>query len=502
MPNLNVTFNGAPIYIPGVYYADNVSATLNPTQPPTPPLLVVGYGYGGKPLTPYTFTSFGNWQQFVRGGPVSNYANFIGNPSPSLNGAQYITYINASTNTQSTLTLNNSSASGVLSLKSANYGPPSNLLQAQVTIAPYFNTAGVGISLTLTDSYANTSLTGNNLGLPMQVAYLGTASSGVSFAISATAMTFTSPTAGESLTFPLGVSGYSTVASLVNAINGSNHYSAALISDTQGLLPSSGLDAATGTSLPVSGASGLVYEVATAFVNEPAFWVNQFASTLASATGTAVATGTALPAVQGPTYFSGASGGAPTNSTYASAFNVGLTTAAWTVIADSNTPAVQALGAQHAETASTTSYGKWRRFFTGSQAGDSVSTTVAKAASLNSITCCYVYPGIYRTNTSTGLNQLYDGSYAAAALAAMAAGNTINIPLTNKPLTGNGLEVNLTSSQINTLQNGGVIPLALLGPNQNVPTVEATSRPGNRTPIRPTCLRRKSPAVGGSHILW
>ena len=72
MPNTSITFNGANIDIPGVYYADNVNAFLSPSQPPTPPLLVIGYGYGGQPLVPYTFTTYQDWLNFVRGGPVAS----------------------------------------------------------------------------------------------------------------------------------------------------------------------------------------------------------------------------------------------------------------------------------------------------------------------------------------------------------------------------------------------------------------------------------------------
>ncbi len=42
----------------------------------------------------------------------------------------------------------------------------------------------------------------------------------------------------------------------------------------------------------------------------------------------------------------------------------------------------------------------------------------------------------------------------------MATGNTIPTPLTNKALTGNGVETNLTDSQINQLQQAGVMVIA------------------------------------------
>jgi hypothetical protein len=135
------------------------------------------------------------------------------------------------------------------------------------------------------------------------------------------------------------------------------------------------------------------------------------------------------------------------------------------VFCDSNAPAVMALLAQHVETASSTPYGMWRRGFTGSNIGDTVSGTIANATGLNSMQMNYLYPGIYVTNTQTGQNVLQPGLYAAACAAAMATGNQIALPLTNKVLNGTGLEqpggVPLTQSQLSQLQNGGVMALYL-----------------------------------------
>jgi hypothetical protein len=89
---------------------------------------------------------------------------------------------------------------------------------------------------------------------------------------------------------------------------------------------------------------------------------------------------------------------------------------------------------------------------------------------MNAIEASYVYPGIWRTNLQTGQNQLYGGLYAAAACAAMAAGNRVAEPLTSKALVGNGVEVALTTSQINQLQQAGVICLRV-PQSTGVPTI-------------------------------
>ena len=185
--------------------------------------------------------------------------------------------------------------------------------------------------------------------------------------------------------------------------------------------------------------------------------------------GTVSSSGLALTNIP-LTPFTGATSTPPTLANYASGFNVGLTQQAWTVFADSNASGVMALGTQHAISASSTVNGKWRRFFTGSTVGDSVATTVSNAQAQDSKYTTYVYPGIYAVSTTTGLNTLYGGLYAAAAAAGMATGNAIATPLTNKALTGTGVEVNLTVSQIDQLQQAGVMVLAV-PPQTGAPTI-------------------------------
>lgn len=469
MPNANVSFNGSTLIIPGAYYGDNVQPSAPTAQPTTPPLIFIGYGYGQKPQTSGQYTTPQALLSAIRGGPCSAFVPFLTNPSTQLNGAQIITYINPGENTQSSIVLD-SGASGVVTATSTNYGSPSNLLQIMVQSGSL-----AGKKLTVYDGYSNTTAIGDNLGVPFQLAYVG-ATSGVTYTVSvsaglATNFILQSSTSGESFTIPLTSGGYGTVAEVVEYINGTGHYSAIPISQTNGQLPSTSLDGIVSGSLPVSGAS-YTYENVTASLGDPVYWINQFGGGLATAAvsaGVTSSSGTTLNNIP-LTSFTGAVSVPPTNSDYATAFNLALTLPGWVVFADSNSASVQALGTQHALTASQTLNGKWRRFFTGSSIGDSVSTTIANAQALNSISTTYAYPGIYAINTQTGQNQLYGGLYAAAAAAGMATGNFVNTPLTNKSLIGTGVEVTLTTSQINQLQQAGVMPV-YVSPQTGVPTI-------------------------------
>jgi hypothetical protein len=461
MPNVNTQFQGATLILPGAYYADNVSAT-QPTVPAlVPPMVFIGFGYGGKPLKAYSNTTAVGLNTRLRGGPAAGFVPFIFNPSTEMAGATLVTYINPAANTRSTLTLQDSAASGVIALTSANYGTPSNLLQAEVTAG----TIG-GVDLTLYDAYANQQQIGDNLGLPFQLAYTGT-DVGTTFSVTtsggvATAFSVSGSTAAETVTFQLGTGTYSTVTALVEALNGTGFYSAQVISGTNGALPTSMLDAASSISLPAATSGGVyTYVNVTAALGDVVYWVNQFASALASAaivTGIVSSPSTA-PADIGFTYFTGATNSVPTLQDYADAFNLALTVPGWTVAVDTNEAGIAALGTQHAVTASSIVERKFRRFFTGSSVGDTIGVTTANARGMNAMEASYVYPGIYRTNLQTGQNELYGGLYAAASCAAMAAGNRVAEPLTNKNLVGNGVELALTTSQINVLQQAGVICL-------------------------------------------
>ena len=487
MPNVNVQFLGQTLVLPGAYYADNVSRALVPVQSLTPPLIFIGDFYGLAPKTPTTYTNAQDAKNAIRGAPSATYIDFMTNPSPSLNGAQYITLINASENTQSTAYITSGSAANLIELTSANYGAASNLLQYEVTTGTV-----AGYNVTIYDGYTNTSVEGQNLGVPFQLAYAGTAT-GVTYTVSGTsagATTFIidSPNAGESVSIDITGSGYSTIASLVAYLNGTGYYSAAVVSN--GNLPSVNLNLASAVSLPVAVSGAYQYKNVAATLGDIIYWANQYASNYVSAalvSGVAL-TGTSSVNEVGLTHFTGGTNVPPTNQDYADAFNVALQTPGWVVFADSNNSAVTALGMQHAQTASSISYKAWRRFVTGSSVGDSVTTTVQNATQLNSFESTYCYPGIYRTDTTTGLNTLYGGIAWAAAVAGIMAGNIIAQPLTNQQLSGTGVEKAggansyLTVSQINQLQNAGVMVLNY--PNTNVPTIvsDLTTWQGDNNP--------------------
>jgi len=474
MPNNNISFGGNVIFEPGVYYQDNVTQYFVPANQLTLPLIYIGYAYNGASGQSYTFNTPAQLLSFIQGGPASGYVNALMNPSPNLVGSNNITFIPVGTNTPATQTLLNTNGSGAVTLTAATSGIPSNLVQAEVTVGSLYPTWTS--NLTLFNGNTNATLTGNNLGVPFQLAYTGTATGSVSYQVSGASGNVTnfivsSPNTGESFNIPLASGNYSTVTQVVEYLNGTGFYSASLISDTGGLLPSSWLSPTGATSLTLPTTAALTYSPVVADPYDTLFWINQYGNTIATA---ALASGAqaGIPyATQSLTHFNGGTSTPPTNASYASGFNLALTLPGWVVFADNNSFAVQILGAQHVETASMPVNGANRRFFTGSSVGDSVATTLSNAAGMNSLESCYVYPGLKILNTTTGQLQTFGGLMGAAMAAGIASANQVALPLTNKSLNAQGVELNLTSSQINQLQIGGIMPIGLSGSNNTTPTI-------------------------------
>jgi hypothetical protein len=469
MPNANVQFQGQTHPIPGAYYADNVSAALPANPALTPPMVFIAYGYGGKPKTPIQFSGgvgLSALQAAMRGGPGADFVPFIANPSPTLFGASQVTYINVASNTPSSAVMADASGNALINLTSADYGPPSNLLQYEVDAG-----SQGGISLTLFDGYTGTnSAQADNLGTPFSLAYTASGT-GATFSVSATSgvgatqLTLSTGPSGQVATYPLGTSQYATVSQLVNAINSGSLPFTALVLPNQsnGLQPTSTLDAVSG-ALPAVANSTLTYVNVSGTKGGIAYWVNTFASGLATAAIAVPASGNVaqLPASVPLTHFSGATAVAPTNSDYAAALAVAATIPGWTVFCDSNNAGVISLGVQHAFDMSQPAIGKPRRFISGSSIGDTVLQSQTTAREMAIYQGTYVYPGIYATDQNTGANTLYSGLHAAAAVASMMSGNLIAQPLTQQPLFGNGVEVALSpgaGGQIDLLQQAGVMPI-------------------------------------------
>lgn len=249
MPNVTISIGGQTVVVPGVYYRDQV-ATSVPLGVPTGPLVFIANGYGGIPLAATNYTDGNALINAMRGSPSAQFVNFMVDPSSELNGAGFITYINAAPNTQSTAAIV-SGASTLITMTSADYGAPSNQLEFSVQPGSIF--AGTKL-VTLTDTFSGSSVSGDNLGVAMQIAYVG-AASGVTYTVTtasqnvATRFQTFSPNAGESITIDLTSSTFANISSVAAYLNGTGYYNAIVVANG-GSQPSSVLDAVSGIVLP------------------------------------------------------------------------------------------------------------------------------------------------------------------------------------------------------------------------------------------------------------
>lgn len=461
MPSENVQFANETLVLPGVYSAQTSQAPVSPGTNIQNPLIFIAYGFGGAPYTPISTTSASQLKQVMRGAPSASFADFLYNGGSSLSGASTVIYINASASTQSTSVITSTGAADLITLTSANYGIPSNLMSFSVAAG----SVSPGINLTLSDGYAQSTITGTNLGVPFQLTYTGTAPSGVTYTVTATDFELNSPNAGESYVLPL--SSFPTVTSLVNYINATGFYAASIISGTAGQLTTTSLDFVTAVALPVpvvsAGITTYTYVNVSALLGDVVYWVNNFASGYASA----VLTSTAVPNVPVAyqivpnTLFSGATTVIPTATDYATSLSAALSIPASIVFLDNNANNIQVLGSQHAAQASLPVNGMYRRFFTGLNTGATPAAAESLALQLNSATTTLVFNEIQRVSSTTNLPTLYSALYTAAAVAGMSQGNPAYVPMTNKTLNATGVGTNLDIPTINALQQAGVMVVNL-----------------------------------------
>ncbi len=103
----------------------------------------------------------------------------------------------------------------------------------------------------------------------------------------------------------------------------------------------------------------------------------------------------------------------------------------------------------------TTGLGKWANTV---QIAASVEQMLTYATELNSDRMYYVGPGFIAYDEN-GLRTTYPGSIAAALVAGIAAGVDVAEPLTHKNIKVLGLEYNLAWGDLDSLLDGGVLPL-------------------------------------------
>lgn len=479
MTQVAVQLGGQTVNTPGAYYQDNVSGTDTPIIGTLPPLLFIGNSFGGAPQTIIKFATLQQGQILMRNGPAAAFLPFMYNPSTQVNGCSQVTFINCSRNTAATLLLANTTPTTALTFTTGDYGLPSNLMRLQLTAD-----AITGVAVTVNDQFGNVTAVQNGVEYPLIFQYTGAATTGITYVVAgtqgnATSITFSSGVSGETFVVNLGPAAHATMAQVAATINGSAFPWRCYVNSMPNM-PSQLLDVKTGTfvtelssaSIAVFGAG--FYVGGATLYNGLWYWANNLTNGMI----TAVITDSSTPVGFAPTQwlpFTGGTNVPPVSSDYANALNLALTTPAWVVFCDSNSTTVQALLEQHVQTASSIPYRRFRRGVTGASgpSGITMQQAIAAAVGMNTKEMTFCYPGIYRTDTNTGVNTLYDALYLAACVAGIMCGNDPSLALTNKTINCTGLEFDLDPFlDVGLLQDGGVL-CAYLPDSSGVATLAA-----------------------------
>lgn len=108
------------------------------TQPAVNPnatnrVAVIGPADGGLPNTLYTFNSYAEAREVLRGGDSLKAISYIFSPSPAFNGAAQVDFIRADQATSATKSFNDSGAKVAFTVTSVDKGVWTNGIQVQVT---------------------------------------------------------------------------------------------------------------------------------------------------------------------------------------------------------------------------------------------------------------------------------------------------------------------------------------------------------------------------------
>lgn len=371
------------------------------------------------------------------------------NPSKGIPGASelYLIPVNPATRAAATF-------SSVLTLTSYLYGLPANLVKAKVETG----TTGKKVTIGFQDQ---TETFDNLTKSSFSIEYTG-AGSAATMTIDITAATHLLTTsctgaAGDDLSLDLTV--YTTVQALLDAINATGKYTATAVTASPLKDLTLQLDAVAAQDIKTT--------AYTAKADLQAI-IDGINKTSGYVVASRVTDAGAVPANVGWTYLSGGVNGATANSDWQSSFDLLKTMDIDLVLPLTSSASIHAMGDAHCQYMSGPNGKSERRQFVGgalqtwvSEANrtTAIAALVAAFKALNSDRTVHVGLGS-KAYDADGNIKLYPAYVAASMYAGIAAGASVVEPLTNKYLNCLGLEVDLRTTEIDTLlEAGGAVPV-------------------------------------------
>jgi hypothetical protein len=434
-------FNGRLYTSPAVVSAVDDSAMADQGASVGNSLLLIGQSTGGQPNTVLKFGSPAEAIAALRGGELMEACRKAFSPSAETGGPATVYAIRVNPAVQSTLTLNDSTATPTIALSTDDYGLYTANIKVKIENG---TTQGLKLTTQLGNDYTSADNVYRNA---FSVQYSG-AQASATMTVTDTTITLFAPAATPVATIDL--TQFPTVQQVVDRINATNGFAATVLDGNGATASLNGLDTVTAQDVKTA-----LY-TATANLQAVVDWFNGASSPYVNATR--LAGSGKVPAIVPFTYLSGGSDGVTTNIEWSDAFTTAQTADVQWLTPLSSSPAVAAMADAHAQYMSTVARME-RRAINGTALGTSDAAAVLAAKALNSDRSGLVHLGYYSYDIS-GNYTLFAPYMTAALIAAGFAGLSPGETMTNKSLSVAGFERTLRNpTDTDSLILGGVIPV-------------------------------------------
>ncbi|HWQ09992.1 MAG TPA: hypothetical protein VN436_12820 [Holophaga sp.] len=443
--NIGINVGGTRIVRPGVIPIINASAMVPLNGEAYGDPGVIGPADGGIPGKVYTFSSFSEAQDTLRGGAILSYLSRIFRPSPDLAGAAEVKVVRIGSPTQATL------AAAGLTFTSIDYGRHTNGIS--LIISAGSTTTWEVVIRKRGDGKKETW----DVGLGIQVKSTATTPKLVFDHTNLQAKLYEGGAVVATLDY---ATEDVTLANLASWLNGRTGWTAKIPTGADSSMPvcfmnnpaladAPSISSSEYTSLPAS--AGMLY------------WLLRDRGTLATC---ALTSGTVYGELEtlSEAYMTSGTGTA-LDTFELDAWNDALTLLETEdiqcVFACSTASTVRQACFTHCVTMRGVTRKRWRRFYTGSAPYETSSTACENAPDFDG-PASYFWNGTTTTNPITGLAENLGGLGVAAQAVGMRCGAAPCISLTNKPVVNTELEFpQPTDTEINQCLIAGVSPVVL-----------------------------------------
>lgn len=434
-----VFFNGRKWVSPATMSVVDDSAMNNRNLSVGNVVALIGRSSGGEPNKALRFGSPDQAKATLRDGELLAAVLKAFDPSAQTNSPAEVVAVRVNPAVQSALTLLDSASSPSIDLRSTDFGLPTNQIKVKVE-------AGTVKGLRLTSQFGNDYYSEDDVARDaFSVNYTGAALTAV-MSIAGASLTLQAPSGSDVATLDLNA--FATVQQVVDKINSTASFTAAVLDGNSAKPTKNGLDYVTAVDVKTA-----TY-VATANLQAAVDWFNGAGEgfvTAARATNAGK-----VPVAMGFTYLSGGSDGVVTNAEWAAAYTVLQTEDVQWVVPISPDPSIRAMNDAHCAFMSSVARME-RRGVVGMAPGSTDADALAAAKALNSDRTSLVHIGYYDYDAA-GQLVLQPPYMLAALLAGAGAGVNPGTSLTNKSVKVRGMERNLRNpTDTDQLIEGGVL---------------------------------------------